>query len=183
MDTIKIEKLTRNLMRENIERICKIERVAVETSDGRYRDPWNRDNFLYELPGKWTYSRVIRNNDEIEGFFIGSQKTTQKGEQYVHGHKVAFLPSIRQRNLYPEVLNDVFREARKNGLRWFTGYIMGYHYDFLMWYVRVLECEILQDRRDIECFVGKLLDGAVIENDGKLIFPGGLKKYVFVKKL
>lgn len=180
---IKIETLTKSLLLENIEKFCEIENIAVDTSNGLYRKPWNKENFLRELPGKWTYSRVIRSNNKIVGFWIGSQKTTKKGEGYLHGHRVAVLPDFREPNLLLEILNDLFSEARKNGLKWFTGYQAEYHPVMCMWYIRVMRCYIPNDRKTLEYFLGKLPDDVIIENDGRLVYPSGEGQYFIVKKL
>lgn len=181
---IEIFKMSYELLKNNINRICEIEESVGNESNGTYRNIWKKENFLLDLPGKWIYSRVLYENRDIVGFYIASQKKTIDGRNYLHGHRVAFIKSVRSPFLILRVYEDMFKEARTNGLKWFTGYQMTFYPTMLIWYQRVMQVEILKNKKEIEYFTGKLPKNIFITKDGKIFDKdSGLESYFITKNL
>jgi hypothetical protein len=166
---VEIEHLTRELLHASVGEICEVELEAVETSGGTYRHPWGHEEFTAELPGKWTYSRVMRDTGRIVGFLVMSDKVAPGGMHYLHAHRAAILKGVRRPNLLLDTYHDVFQEAKKNGLKWFVTKQQSYHPAMLLWYTRVLGCTVLKERKDIEEFAGLLPDTVKVGGDGKIV--------------
>jgi len=115
---IKIEELTRTELERNIKRLCEIEHDAAALSNGTYRHPWREEQFRLELPGKWRYSRILSQDATPVGFYIASRKETQMHEGCLHGHRVAFDGRIKHPNLLHSVYQDLFCQAKGDGLIW-----------------------------------------------------------------
>jgi len=180
---IGIEILTRAKLERYLEDLCRIEREAVENSQGTYRDPWQAENFLGELPGKWDYSRLVKKAGQPAGFFIFSRKSTQDGEKYLHLHRVATGPVARGQNVMGRVFQETFAQARQEGLAWFTTSQMEYHPAMLQWYLRVLGVDIMQERPLIERFIGPLVE-ETLEKGGRLVNrQSGIGRYLVIKRL
>ena len=179
---LRIEKLTKEVLADNLRVLLDIEERIFEMANGTYPILWTEKDFLRELPGKWTYSRVIVDDGAIKGFTTVSQKFTGDGEAFIHAHKIAVLAEIRTPNLILDVWNDTFNEARGEGLRWFTASIMDYaHPAMLPWYLRVLGANVLKPKEKIEYFFGKLPDGTAVTEDGWIEYPSGLRKHLILK--
>lgn len=161
-----VQILSRMLMDRNIDRVLEIEQIAADASNGEYRTPWQRENFLNELPEKWSYSRGIFDGDTLVGFYIASVKTTADGRGCVHGHRAAILPQARDPRLFVELYEELFAQAVACGIEWFTGYQMSSHPVMLSWYVRVLGCSIVRRREEIEYFAGVFPDETVVDEEG-----------------
>jgi hypothetical protein len=166
---IEIERLTREILAERLQEICAVENMAAETSGGTYRHPWTRGDFTMDLPGKWTYSRLMRDNAKTIGFLVMSDKTSPAGMHYLHAHRAAVLKEVRRPNLLLDAYNDVFREAKVDGLTWFVTKQQSYHPAMLLWYIRVLGCAVLKERKCIEEFTGPLSGTVTVEADGKVV--------------
>lgn len=167
--SVDIQRLTRERMHAYIKEICAIEIDAVESSAGTYRDPWGRDEFTADLPGKWLYSRIMMENGVPAGFLVMSDKNSPGGLHYLHAHRAAVVKGVRRPNLLLDAYQDVFREGKSNGLRWFVTKQQSYHPAMLLWYVRVLGCTILKERKRIEDFAGPLPGSVRIEGDGLVV--------------
>ena len=166
---VAIQRLTQDVLQETLDELCALERMAVETSGGTYRNPWSAEEFTADLPGKWTYSRIMRDNGRTAGFLVMSDKTTAAGMHYIHAHRAAVAKDVRHPTLLLDTYNDVFREARDNGIRWFVTKQQSYHPAMLLWYTRVLNCTVLRDVRRIEEFAGPLSPTVEVRNDGLIV--------------
>lgn len=180
---IRIAALTEAMLREHAGELCRIEAACAAASGGRYRNSWTREQFAAALPGKWTYSRIIFEDDRVVGFYIASQKLTSDGVPVLHGHNVAVLPGARTPNLLHNVYDEMFDEARRNGLRWFTGYQPDFNPTMMQWYVRLLKCRVVTQREEIERFVGPLSADVFLEADGRMRSPSGTGQYLIVRPL
>lgn len=70
---------------------------------------WSENNFLTDLPGKWNYSLVVTDeNDIIQGFAIASEKT-----QSIHIHKFVVDAPFQQAGLGQSMLNRILEQAAK----------------------------------------------------------------------
>lgn len=178
---VKIQALTRAELERNINRICAIEHDAAALSGGTYRHPWSEEQFRLELPGKWRYSRILLQEKTPVGFYIASRKENRNHEGCVHGHRVAFDRNIKHPNLLYTVYQDIFCQAKADGLTWFTGYQNDYHPMMLHWYMRVLKVEIVGTRDQLEIFLGEIPDGLKLDENGHLFNAAGEGGYFIVK--
>ena len=170
---IEIKRMTRELLHKTLQDLCAVENAAVETSGGTYRHPWTADQFAMDAPGKWVYSRIMQDNGKTVGFLVMSDKTAPGGMHYLHAHRAAVLKDVRRPNLLLDAYHDVFREAKANGLKWFVTKQQSYHPAMLLWYTRVLGCEVLKERKHIEDYAGPLPGTAEVEADGKVVEAAG----------
>lgn len=75
-----------------VERIIDLDRRTFEEMGHDFSDqPWNEENFRFELPGKADLSFVAVGEDEFVGFFIASERVP--GE--AHGHRIVLEPRWR----------------------------------------------------------------------------------------
>ncbi|OIO62132.1 hypothetical protein COY26_00835 [Candidatus Woesearchaeota archaeon CG_4_10_14_0_2_um_filter_33_10] len=61
---LRVYNLNKITLNENIETFLSIERD--------YAEPWNKENFLMDMPYKWQLSKYITFENNIAGFIIGS---------------------------------------------------------------------------------------------------------------
>jgi len=60
----KVYNLNKITLNKNIKTFLSIERD--------YAEPWNKENFLMDMPYKWQFSKYITFENNIAGFIIGS---------------------------------------------------------------------------------------------------------------
>jgi ribosomal protein S18 acetylase RimI-like enzyme len=84
-------------------------RIA-EDVEGEY---WALEQFLVELPEKWTLSFVAIAADAPVGYAIASRKTSD----IVHLHHFMVRPAFRGRGLGSQMMDEVERRARQVGAK------------------------------------------------------------------
>ena len=67
-EDLQIVPLTKQLALHQAESILALEHNWTEIGD----EPWNLENLIYELPGKWELSHIALNHEDIVGYQIGS---------------------------------------------------------------------------------------------------------------
>ncbi len=111
-----IEKLTKEIIQENIDQLLKTEKFYSDNED----ELWNKDKFLLEREGKFELSRIAFENKEIAGYIIISIKT--EGElRCGYVHKTFINPNNRTTQLYLKLFLNSRKDMRKLGidiLRW-----------------------------------------------------------------
>ena len=183
---VTIERLTRAMLKETLGELCAVEKSAVDNSGGTYRNPWTEREFSEDLPGKWTYSRIMRDDGRTVGFLVMSDKVAPAGLHYIHAHRAAVLKDVRHPTLLLDTYQDVFREARANGITWFVTKQQSYHPAMLLWYTRILSCTVLREARRIEEFTGPLPPTVAVRSDGLIVpasGPGGEGQYYIAREL
>ncbi len=75
---------TKALMEKYLEQILYIEKKTSEQLGMSYGSPWQKKNFVTDLPGKWTYSTIALINGGLVGYLIMSQ-----WQNNIHGHRMA----------------------------------------------------------------------------------------------
>jgi hypothetical protein len=181
----RIEKLTKELLEKHIDAICGAETRISQSSHGQYERPWTIENFLKELPEKWTYSRIIFSGNDVIGFYIASLKNTSDGNLYLHGHRTGVLPEHRSSTIFLEINSGIINEAKQNGIHWFTGFVADSNKEVLNWDLRVLGYKIIKDKEKLSYFLGNNADNYTLEADGKMIRTDGteLDQYFLVKEI
>ena len=179
-----IKRLDKWLALEHLQDILKIEKSAHLESPETYPDYWKEEHFLYELPEKWTYSRIIFDGSKPVGFYISSQKVISDGTKVLHGHRVAIDKEIRDPQLLLKVYESMFKEARSNQLKYFTGHQADHHPIMLMWNLRVMKCKVIKTIEEAEYFLGKFPSSGSIQPNGLIDFNGDeIEYYLIIKSL
>jgi len=73
-------------------------------------ESWNKENYLFQLPGKWDYSLVFFDNsgEKILGFIIASDKSSS-----IHIHKFAVHPDFRSQKLGLKLLKEFEKHVKQ----------------------------------------------------------------------
>lgn len=80
---------------------------------------WNGNNFLYELPGKWDYSRLaLTADDKICGFWIASVNSNSSVGVYTH--RVAVKKEHRRYGIAKQMFLDIFNDVKQNKFKRMT---------------------------------------------------------------
>ena len=80
-----------------------------------FAEPWSREHFLFELPGKWRYSMLASDSAGIAAFGIFSVK----GEA-LHAHRMVVRRDLRRRGVGRLLFAYVGRLGVENGYRHVT---------------------------------------------------------------
>lgn len=102
---MRIVKLTKEMVKENIKRLVEIDGVI----EG---DSWNIDNFLMDLEGKWDYSYVAVVDNEIVGFVICSIK----GDA-LYVHRMGVLSEYQGKGVGGSLLEYIAELCQKEDMK------------------------------------------------------------------
>jgi ribosomal protein S18 acetylase RimI-like enzyme len=117
-DELRVEVLTLGLLHREIEAILGVD---ADTSS-EMLEPWSRENFLFELPGKWEYSMLARDGAGIAGFEILSVK-----KDALHFHRIVVRRHLRRHRVGTVLLSTVARLGLDNGFRHMTAKVAGHN--------------------------------------------------------
>ena len=99
---VNIKLLDRNFMEENIEKFLDFEDQFKQDTYER----WNKDNFLHDLPEKWSLSKVALESSEIVAYLIISAKKSGK-QAYIH--KAFVSPSYQNKGIFSAIMRPTMR--------------------------------------------------------------------------
>ena len=77
---------------------------------------WECDNYLLDLPGKWKYSLLAKNNDEVIAILIASLKS----KDTIHIHRLLVNNSYQGIGIGKRMLKLLGESAQKDGLLFLT---------------------------------------------------------------
>lgn len=97
------ERLTPALVREEIERLKLI-------SSGVPEDDWDLAEYLYQLPGKWELSTLVRYRGSAAAFTLVSKKVTT-----VHLHRIAVESRLQGQGVGRRLMASLERDAQDCG--------------------------------------------------------------------
>lgn len=93
--------------------------VQMEFGEIYSEEIWNEQNFLFELPGKWDYSKLaLDENDKLCGFWIAS--ISSHPIVGVYTHRVAVKKEYRGCGIAKQMFLDLFSNAKQNGFNRMT---------------------------------------------------------------
>jgi ribosomal protein S18 acetylase RimI-like enzyme len=107
MNEVSIDILTRDLLDEQFDAIQSIDRLV----DARLIEPWSREQFFLELPGKWTCSLLARDPSGVVGYAFRSLKGNR-----VHGHRMVVRPDARRHGVGKLLFAETVRIAVEHGV-------------------------------------------------------------------
>jgi len=79
-------------------------------------DPWTVDNFLIDLDGKWRYSLIALENDQIVGFLICSVKENNT----LHIHKIAIVSKYQRRGVGTLLMKHLFSNCNEYNIKYIS---------------------------------------------------------------
>lgn len=108
--------LTADLARERCPELLALEQEAVREHGTVYADDaWEAANFLADLPGKWTFSRLaLDGSGAVQGFWVASLPGSPRAGVYTHRTVVA--SRSRGQGVYRSLLESVKQAALQHGL-------------------------------------------------------------------
>lgn len=122
--SLRIDVLTRELLEREFETLLSIDREL----PGEFAEPWSRQHFLHELPGKWTYSMVASDPDGIAAFAIFSVK----GEA-LHAHRIVVRREHRRHGIGTLFYVSAARRGLADGYRYVTAKVASCNAVTLAW--------------------------------------------------
>lgn len=126
--SLRIDVLTRELLERELDTILSIDgEVPLE-----FAEPWSREHFLHELPGKWTYSMVASDAGGIAAFAIFSVK----GEA-LHAHRIAVRREHRRHGVGTLFFVSIARRGVADGYRYVTAKVASCNEAALAWQRRL----------------------------------------------
>ena len=121
----RIVDLSPAFVEDNIDKILSI----ASDQPGEY---WAKDNFLFELPGKWTLSFAVILDNNIEGYAVVSIKS----HKTAHIHHFMVSSGHRGRRIGMSMLDEVKARASAHGLQNITLKVARTNHRALEFYVR-----------------------------------------------
>jgi len=106
---MKIIPLNKETALANINRLIEINKVLD-------LDPWTVDNFLIDLDGKWRYSLIALENDQIVGFLICSVKENN----ILHIHKIAIVSKYQRRGVGTLLMKHLFSNCNEYNIKYIS---------------------------------------------------------------
>lgn len=106
---MKIKKLTKKVLQENIDDLMKIDQVIDEENH------WEYENFFIELYGKWDNSYIALKDEFIQGFIVCSIKNKNR----LHIHRLAVKKESQSTGVGAQLINEVIN-SRSNDIRLIT---------------------------------------------------------------
>jgi len=103
---IEIRFISRDYVINNIEAFC-------DFSHNFLYSPWQADNFLKDLPGKWKYSAVALKGERIVGFAFNSQKESTT----VYTHLLMIAEQYQGSGIGAFLTRSIAAKARRNAIR------------------------------------------------------------------
>ena len=115
-----VVKLTKNILRAHLPQVIELENLVLEEFGDVYSEErWSEENFLFDLPGKWDYSRLALDEEgKCQGFWIASAGPHQSVG--VYSHRVAVKKGLRRSRIAQRMFLDISDDARRNGFRRMT---------------------------------------------------------------
>lgn len=112
--------LTKNILLAYLPQIVELDALVLEELGEVYsEEQWGEKNFLFDLSGKWDYSRLaLDEKNEPCGFWIASANPHPLVGVYTH--RVAVKKESRRRGIAGQMFLDVFNNARQNGFKRMT---------------------------------------------------------------
>ena len=112
--------LTKNILLSHLSKIVELDALVIEELGDIYSEErWSEKHFLFDLPGKWDYSRLaLDEKKELCGFWIASANPHPLVEVYTH--RVAVKKESRGNGIARRMFWDVSDNARQNGFKRMT---------------------------------------------------------------
>ncbi|MEW5820536.1 MAG: GNAT family N-acetyltransferase, partial [Cyanobacteriota bacterium] len=107
---IKIKVLSKELLTQYITEIKEI----VEFYPIESKNIWSKDQYLYDISGKWIYSNIAFSDKlQVLGFILASEKVTFN----VHIHKWYTKNNLRGQGIGTELYNFLCDKAQQNNIQ------------------------------------------------------------------
>lgn len=107
--TINIQPLTAEVLARHVAEFLEIDKKTIG-------ERWGKDQFQFDLPGKWSFSRVALDDQErAMGFAVASLKP-----QGIHIHRIAVSESCQGQGIGKRLLGAVAAAAHGYGVRSMT---------------------------------------------------------------
>ena len=82
-------------------------------------EKWDRSNYLFDLPNKWTLSKMVTEDGQLLGYRVVSG--VGKLPDFCHSHRTSIRSGYQKLGLGRKLLNLAIIDARKLGYAGMTG--------------------------------------------------------------
>ena len=111
--SVMIETLSQRKMAFFLERIVALDKVYIEQMGASFCTfPWNGDNYLLELEGKWDLSQFAHTEDSVVGIWVASNTV----KSVCHTHRVLVSPQYQGQGMAKALFECVRKKAHQKGL-------------------------------------------------------------------
>lgn len=105
--------LTKGIMRQYLQQIVELDKNLILKMGELYSNmPWNEENFLLDLKGKWNYSKIVFRKENLIGFWVVSTIIPRN----IHTHRVAIEPTYQGKGIgkimFHAVIDDVLKRDK-----------------------------------------------------------------------
>ncbi len=105
-----IKTLTKEILYQNIQQIKSI----VEYYPIERQNPWSKDQYLYDISGKWLFSNLaVSGKNQISGFILASEKIKNN----VHIHKFYVHKNSKQQKIGSKLFVHLYDKAKNNNIK------------------------------------------------------------------
>ena len=106
----KVITLTKEITQKYLSQIVKLDSRLIEKMGTLYSNiPWNEENFLLDLKGKWDYSKIVFKKENVIVFWVVSTIIPRNS----HTHRVAIEPSCQGKGIGKIMFNSVIKDIIK----------------------------------------------------------------------
>lgn len=115
---IKVITLTREIMEETVDQLVMLDRECIRDMGERFCTfPWERENFLRDLKGKWILSQAAFDKDDI---LAGAWVASSTVPLVCHTHRVVVFDRFRGQGVADKLFQACKGKAREIGMRKMT---------------------------------------------------------------
>ncbi len=88
--------LTKEVLYNNLSEIVELDKYLMKIMSTMYSDiGWSEENFLLDLKGKWKYSKIALDEENLIGFWIVSTTIPYN----IHTHRVGIKPNYQGKGI------------------------------------------------------------------------------------
>lgn len=120
--TIRVEQLTKAMMRKYIDDVVGIENVCFDHDPGFSDERWTKENYLSDYPGKWELSQIAFSED---GDVMGIYSVTKVAD-YCHANRLVVSGRYRRCGVGSALMSGLKRAAYEAGLKGLVNFV---HYE------------------------------------------------------
>lgn len=123
---MKLIKLTKKCLNNHLDDFVAISKVCWREIG---EEPWDKNYFISDYPGKWKYSRLIEDKGRVVAFLIGTTPKEYHGEKRIDNKKIGYInklaviPEYRgnkilfnKKSIAESLVHDFFNECKRNNL-------------------------------------------------------------------
>ncbi|MFC2156801.1 GNAT family N-acetyltransferase [Acidobacteriota bacterium] len=117
LSDIKIATLTKKVMSNIVGKLVEMDMTYIQEMGSEFCTfPWNEENYLLDLEGKWSLSQIAKIDSAVIGGWIASCTVPQ----VCHSHRVLVAPHFRSSGVAKKMYSCVETKAKEKRLERMT---------------------------------------------------------------